>query len=282
MIVARSVAEVRDLVSSERKQRNTIGFVPTMGALHAGHMSLVRLAKDATDIVVMSIFVNPLQFGPNEDFERYPRTEEADLAMAQAEGADIVFLPNVQEMYPAGATTTIHMTGLTDVLEGAHRPGHFDGVATVVAKLFNIVQPDLAFFGQKDAQQVAVIRKMVADLDIPVQVVVGDTVREPDGLALSSRNRYLSETERTRALALYLALEAGAAALRAGEAPSAAEQAMAGILDGEVEVDYAVAVDPDTFSGAPAGDVLLAIAGRVGATRLIDNMLVRSSERGTA
>lgn len=282
MIVAGSVAEVRDLVSSERKQRNSIGFVPTMGALHAGHMSLVRLAGDATDIVVMSIFVNPLQFGPNEDFERYPRTEEADLAMAQAEGADIVFLPNVQEMYPAGATTTIHMTGLTDVLEGAHRPGHFDGVATVVAKLFNIVQPDLAFFGQKDAQQVAVIRKMVADLDIPVQVVVGDTVREPDGLALSSRNRYLSETERTRALALYLALEAGAAALRAGEAPWVAEQAMAGILDGEVEVDYAVAVDPDTFSGAPAGDVLLAIAGRVGATRLIDNMLVRSSERGTA
>lgn len=281
MIVARSIAEVRDVIATERR-KHSIGFVPTMGALHAGHTSLIRMAGEATDVVVVSIFVNPLQFGPHEDFDRYPRSEDADLAMAEAEGADVAFLPSVDEMYPPGSATTVHMTGITEVLEGAYRPGHFDGVATVVAKLFNIVQPDLAFFGQKDAQQVAVIRKMVADLDLPVQVVVGETIREPDGLALSSRNRYLGEDERTRATSLNLALEAGAAALRAGEAPAVAEQAMAGILNGSVEVDYAVAVDPDTFSGAADGDVLLAIAARVGSTRLIDNMLVRSSERGTA
>lgn len=281
MIVARSIAEVRDVITAERP-KHSIGFVPTMGALHAGHMSLIRMAKEAADVVVVSIFVNPLQFGPHEDFDRYPRSEDADLAMAEAEGADIAFLPTVDEMYPRGSVTTVHVTGITEVLEGAHRPGHFDGVTTVVAKLFNIVQPELAFFGQKDAQQAAVVRKMVADLDLPVQVVVGETVREPDGLALSSRNRYLSEDERTRAASLNLALEAGAAALRAGEAPAVAEQAMAGILNGSVEVDYAVAVDPDTFSGAADGDVLLAIAARVGSTRLIDNKLVRSSERGTA
>lgn len=282
MKVARSIDELRQALADDRHAGRSIGFVPTMGALHAGHMSLVSLARGATDVVVMSIFVNPLQFGPHEDFDRYPRVEDADLALAEATGVDLVFLPSTEEMYPQGATTSVRVGGITEVLEGAHRPGHFDGVATVVAKLFNLVEPDLAFFGQKDAQQVAVIRRMVADLDMPVQVVVGETVREPDGLALSSRNRYLSQEERTRGLSLSRALAAGADRLRAGESPFAAEQAMLEVLTPEVEVDYAAAVDPDTFTEAPDGDVLLAIAARVGSTRLIDNLLVTSSERGTA
>lgn len=282
MLVARSVDELRALLAPLRAE-SSIGFVPTMGALHDGHMSLVTLARESADVCVLSIFVNPLQFGPTEDLERYPRPIEADLERARVAGVDVVFLPSVEEMYPDGATTTVVPGPVAEVLEGAHRPGHFSGVATVVAKLFNIVEPDVAVFGQKDAQQVAVIRAMVRDLDIDVRIEVGPTIREPDGLAMSSRNRYLDIEQRQRALAIHQALEAGSTALEAGGSPTDAEQQMAEVLDeAGLETDYASAVDPLDLSAPDAGDVLLLIAARVGSTRLIDNMLVKASQRGTS
>lgn len=281
MKVLRTIAEVRSELGPPLGQK--VGLVPTMGALHEGHISLVRLAHEHSDLVVVSIFVNPLQFGPSEDLDRYPRTEDADLVMTEEAGAGIVFLPLVDEMYPQGASTTVHVGGVSEVLEGSFRPGHFDGVATVVSKLFNIVRPDVAVFGQKDAQQVAVIRKMVEDLDMGIEIVVAPTVREPDGLALSSRNRYLSPSERERAVALSRALQRGRDRLLAGEAPAEAETEMVRTLRAaEVDIDYTAAVDPHTFGPAGDGDVLLAVAGRVGSTRLIDNMTVQASERGTA
>jgi pantoate--beta-alanine ligase len=282
MQVARSVDELRALLAPLRAE-SSIGFVPTMGALHDGHMSLVTLARDAADVCVLSIFVNPLQFGPTEDLERYPRPIEADLERARATGVDVVFLPSVEEMYPDGATTTVVPGAVADVLEGAHRPGHFSGVATVVAKLFNIVEPDVAVFGQKDAQQVAVIQAMVRDLDFKVRIDVGPTIREPDGLAMSSRNRYLDIEQRQRALALHEALRAGGAALQAGGSPPDAEEQMLKVLDeAGLETDYASAVDPLNLSTPGPGDVLLLVAARVGSTRLIDNMLVKASQRGTS
>lgn len=284
MKVVRSIPVLREVLGAERAAARSIGFVPTMGALHEGHLSLVALARASTDVVVMSIFVNPLQFGPNEDLDRYPRPEERDLELAEGAGVDVAFLPTVGDMYPQGRVTTVSVSGISDVLEGASRPGHFDGVATVVAKLFNLVRPDRAFFGQKDAQQVAVVKQMVRDLDFPLEVVVGETIREPDGLALSSRNAYLGSEDRARAMALYRALEAGAAVLRAGERPADAERAMLDVLASVegIEVGYAVAADPDTFEPAGHGDVLLAVAARLGFTRLIDNLIVKASERGTA
>jgi pantoate--beta-alanine ligase len=285
--IARRGADLRDMLEGSRRTEKTIGLVPTMGALHEGHLSLVGIAGRRTDVVVVSVFVNPLQFGPDEDLERYPLDEEGDLAKLEAEGADVTFFPAMQEMYPEGADVMVQAGRLGTIFEGAHRPGHFDGVTTVVAKLFNLVGPDVAVFGQKDAQQVAVIRKMVADLHFPVEIVVGPTHREADGLALSSRNAYLSPEERDRATVLWRALREGAARLEAGASPVDAERSVAQVMGEEpgVETDYAAAVDPVSF-GSPAagGPVLLTVAARVGGVRLIDNLLVeraRTSDRGT-
>jgi len=264
---------VRAALEEARSGGRSIGFVPTMGALHDGHLSLIRAARAASDIVVVSVFVNPLQFGPDEDFQSYPRDETRDLALLEAEGVDVAFVPKVEEMYPRDASTTIRIARLSESFEGAHRPGHFDGVATVCAKLFNIVAPDRAYFGQKDAQQIAVLKRMVRDLDLPLEIIVCATVRAPDGLALSSRNAYLSTKDRRRATVLFRALQAGAAAAAAADF-AGAEQTMRAVLEG-IEVDYAACVDPQTFGAPRAGaPVLLVVAAYIGATRLIDNLEV--------
>ncbi|WP_160033197.1 pantoate--beta-alanine ligase [Paenibacillus sp. An7] len=286
MITVRCIQELRSQIAGMKKQISkpevTVGFVPTMGYLHEGHASLMKQARNKTDIVVLSIFVNPIQFGPNEDFESYPRDEKRDLAVAEKEGVDIVFIPSVEEMYPQPTKTTIQVAGLTERLCGASRPGHFDGVTTVVAKLFNIVQPDFAFFGMKDAQQVAVLSQMVADLNIPVTIVPCPIMREDDGLALSSRNVYLSSEERSQALCLSrsLALAEKASKERAditiGELRS--------LVTAEIKkspvavIDY---VEILTFPGlqpideeqklTDLEDVIVALAVKFGKTRLIDN-----------
>ncbi|MHB1796194.1 MAG: pantoate--beta-alanine ligase, partial [Acidobacteriaceae bacterium] len=232
---------------SERATPRSVGFVPTMGALHAGHRSLVQAARQRCDIVVASIFVNPTQFAPHEDFSRYPRTLAEDCQMLEAEGVDVVFTPTAEAMYPPGASTFVEVEGVSDRLDGASRPGHFRGVATVVAKLFHSVQPDLAFFGQKDAAQVAVLRKMVRDLDFPLEIIVCPTVREPDGLAMSSRNRYLSAVERRQALTLSRALHAAEIQVTRGEhRATALLETMRATLHEEpaVRVDYIAVVDP--------------------------------------
>ena len=255
----------------------TLGLVPTMGALHEGHLSLVRAARAANHRVAVSIFVNPTQFGPSEDFARYPRTLERDLSMLEAEGVDMVFAPAVEEMYPPGAPVAfVDVPGVSERLDGASRPGHFRGVATVVSKLFHIVEPERAYFGQKDAAQVAVLRAMVKALDFPVELIACPTVRDPDGLALSSRNRYLSAAEREAALALPLALER--AALRADQGAEAVQGSLRGELlaTESLRVDYAEVIDPDTL--LPLNDLsrgaLVAAAVWVGQTRLIDNVLL--------
>jgi pantoate--beta-alanine ligase len=277
--VAATVAEVRARVAAARSAGKTIGLVPTMGALHEGHASLIRQARAATGFVVVSIFVNPTQFGPHEDLARYPRPLEADLAMSAACGADLAYVPAVEAIYPPGFRTFVEVTGLQDVLEGASRPGHFRGVATVVLKLFNMVQPDVAWFGQKDGQQVRIIRQLVRDLDVPVEIRVAPTVREADGLALSSRNQYLDATARRNAPALAEALEAARARIAAGERDAALiARAMAdriGATPGAA-LDYAAVVDADTLQPVTRlqGPILLAIAVRFGSTRLIDNIPV--------
>lgn len=277
MNVVRSGADLREVVAEHRAAGDRIGFVATMGALHEGHLSLVSAAIESGDIVVLSIFVNPLQFGPTEDLAAYPRDERRDLALAEEAGVDVAFLPSVHEMYPGGQSTTVDVGDLGTVLEGVDRPGHFNGVATVVAKLFNMVAPDIALFGQKDAQQVAVIRRLVRDLSFPIEIQVEPTVREPDGLALSSRNVYLTPDERSRATAIYRALLQGAAALSSG-GPEQAEKDMWELLVAEGLVpSYAMAVDPVTFTAPePEGPVLLVVAARLGRTRLIDNLLVET------
>jgi pantoate--beta-alanine ligase len=253
--------------------------VPTMGALHAGHRALLAAARRETGFVVASVFVNPLQFGPAEDLATYPRDREGDLAVLEAEGVDLAFLPDEREVWPRPPEVRLHVGALGDRLEGASRPGHLDGVATVVAKLLHLVGPSRAYFGQKDAQQLAVVRRMVADLAFPNQVVACPTVREPDGLAVSSRNAYLSPDERTRAAVLYRALAAGRAAWSAGERdPAAVEAAATAVLAAAegVEVDYVALVEPAGFGPverAEAGQVLAA-AVRVGRTRLIDNVVL--------
>jgi pantoate--beta-alanine ligase len=257
----------------------TVGFVPTMGALHEGHLALMRAARERCDAVVASIFVNPTQFGPTEDFGKYPRTVEADCALLEREGVDLVFLPAVEEMYPAAATTVVEVAGLSDRLDGASRPGHFRGVATVVAKLFHIVAPDRAFFGQKDAAQVAVLRRMVRDLHFELELVVCPTVREADGLAMSSRNRYLSPEERRQALVLSRALRTVEAACAAGErnAGRLLELGRATIAEEPaVRLDYFRVVDPEDLIELESvdGRALVAVAAHVGTTRLIDNVLL--------
>jgi pantoate--beta-alanine ligase len=252
-----------------------------MGALHEGHLSLIRAAAAACDAVVVSIFVNPLQFGPHEDLDAYPRDEAGDLALAERLGVAVAFCPSVSEMYPDGSSTTATVGEIGEVLEGEVRPGHFAGVATVVAKLFNIVEPQAAFFGQKDAQQVAVVRRMSADLCFDIEIVSCPTVRATDGVALSSRNRYLSPDERIRAAVLRRSLEQGERLLSAGENIEDAEKGMWDVLISEdgVEADYAAAVDPTSFGPPqPGGPILLAVAARVGSTRLLDNALIDPPE----
>lgn len=274
MKVVRAIAEVR----AARPGLGRLGFVPTMGFLHEGHLSLVRRARAEQGAVAVSIFVNPTQFAPTDDLSRYPRDLEGDLAKLREAGADLVFAPGPAEMYPPGFDTRIVIGGVTAPLEGAARPGHFDGVATVVAKLFNIIQPAAAYFGQKDAQQVAVIRKLVRDLDLPVRIVVGDTVREPDGLAMSSRNSYLAEDERAAATVLWRALSAAAAAWSAGQRDGDRLRAvMRSLLDAEplASIDYVSVADPETLEElASVGEAgaLASLAVRIGRTRLIDNL----------
>jgi pantoate--beta-alanine ligase len=277
--ITRSIAETRAALRELRAQGRSVGLVPTMGALHEGHLSLVRTARAACDAVAVSIFVNPTQFGPNEDFTKYPRTFEADIASLEREGVDLVFAPTAEEMYPASATTFVEVAGVSGRLDGASRPGHFRGVATVVAKLFHIIEPDKAFFGQKDAAQVAVLRKMVRDLNFPLQLVVCPIVREPDGLAMSSRNRYLSPEERKQAMVLSRALREverliGSGVTEAHALISAAEALLA--QEPEVRVDYCKVVDPDTLEDVAdiKNGALVAVAAFVGTTRLIDNTLV--------
>jgi pantoate--beta-alanine ligase len=264
--IVRTVAEVREALREPRARGERIGLVPTMGAFHAGHVALMRAAREGSDVVVVSLFVNPSQFNAAEDLARYPRDEAADAGVAEAEGVDVLFAPGPSELYPDDFDTWVEPGSLGSVLEGAARPGHFRGVATVCAKLFAIVAPDLAWFGQKDAQQVAVVRRMVADLDLPLEIRVVPTVRDADGLALSSRNRFLSPAEREVALSLPRALAAGAGA----DDPVAAARAA---LDAEprLTVDY-VAV-------AGFGEPTLVAAVRVGTTRLIDNVVLSSAAR---
>ncbi|HWV85242.1 MAG TPA: pantoate--beta-alanine ligase [Capillimicrobium sp.] len=276
MRTVRTVAALREALAPARRDGATIGVVPTMGALHAGHLSLIEAARRDTDVVVVTLFVNPTQFAPTEDLDAYPRDEAGDARAAERAGADILFAPPVEEIYPDGFSTTVHVTGVSEPLEGAARGGtHFDGVATVVTKLFNMVQPDVAYFGRKDAQQLAVIRRMVADLNLPVRVVGCPTVREPDGLAMSSRNAYLTPEERPRALALSRALAAARESVAAGETDAAAVAAAARAPMDElgVEPEYLTVVDPETFQPVTSvdRDVLVAIAARVGRARLIDN-----------
>jgi pantoate--beta-alanine ligase len=273
-----SIPETRAAVAALREAGRSVALVPTMGALHDGHLALVGRARETADAVVASVFVNPLQFGPTEDFDRYPRTLDADAAALARAGVDLLFAPSVADMYPEGRTLiTVAAGPVGDVLEGRVRPGHFDGMLTVVAKLLHIVGPDVVLFGQKDAQQVFLVRRMVADLDVPVRVEVVPTVREPDGLARSSRNRYLSADDRRRALALPSALRAAAAAADRGtERMLEAARAELEGRDG-VQPDYLAAVDPATFQPVEdryRGPALVLVAARVGGTRLIDNALV--------
>lgn len=284
MILARTLADVRGAVREARDQGERIGLVPTMGSLHQGHLSLIDVArKSRATFLVVSIFVNPTQFGPGEDFLSYPRDEEGDTQRLREKQVDLLFLPSLETMYPPGATTRVSAGAVAQPLEGRHRPGHFDGVATVVTKLFNIVEPDLAVFGRKDAQQCLVVRQIVRDLDFPVELYFGETIREPDGLAMSSRNAYLSAEERKVAPALYQALLAGRKALLGGTRELEQVERFMREAIGEVravEVDYLSLVDPETFR-APADfrrDLLLLGAIRLGKTRLIDNLAVARGE----
>jgi len=261
--IVRRVADIREALAPARAQGSSIGLVPTMGAFHAGHLALMAAARARCDVVVVSLFVNPAQFGPTEDLARYPRDEARDAALAEEAGVDLLFAPPAEEIYPAGFSTWVDPGPLSAVLEGAARPGHFRGVATVCTKLFDIVQPEVAIFGRKDAQQVAVVKQVVRDLNLPIDIVAVPTVRDADGLALSSRNAFLSAAEREITLTLPRALQAGLQAHRAGTDAEAAARA---ILDAEprLEVDYVAEADLD----GPT----LAAAVRIGTTRLIDNV----------
>jgi pantoate--beta-alanine ligase len=297
-VVAHSRAELAAArtaaVASRERRSGEVAVVMTMGALHEGHAALIRAARAQAGVVIVTIFVNPLQFGPNEDLDRYPRTLHTDLGVCAAEGVDVVFAPPAAELYPSGEPQVRVDPGpMGEVLEGEFRPGFFTGVLTVVAKLLHLTKPDLAYFGEKDAQQLVLVRRMVADLNIPVEIVAVPTVREPDGLALSSRNQYLSDAERGTALALSRALREGSAARRGG--PAAVRKAGRAVLEaaGHTEpplrLDYLALVDRETFAEVPddfTGRAVLAVAARVGGTRLIDNLAVtfptRPSPRGPA
>jgi pantoate--beta-alanine ligase len=272
-----TIAELRAVLDGERAAGRRVGFVPTMGFLHEGHASLMRAARADTDVVVASIFVNPLQFGAGEDLDAYPRDLDRDTALAAAAGVDLLFTPAVEEMYPRPVLTTVAVAQLSEGLEGASRPTHFAGVATVVAKLLSIVGPCRAYFGAKDFQQIAVVRRMAEDLSLPVEVVACPTRREPDGLAMSSRNVYLTPEERAAAPVVYTALRSGAAAIAAGERdPAAVRELMAQIIEAEplTQLDYAEVVDADSFTVPEplTGNLRLLAAVRLGRARLIDNV----------
>jgi pantoate--beta-alanine ligase len=280
--IVRGVGDLRVALAPARREGRTIGLVPTMGFLHEGHVSLLRAARAECDLVVMSLFVNPTQFGPNEDLDRYPRDEERDLRLAGEAGADLVFAPDAEELYPDGFATAVEVTGgLTAVLDGdpgRRGPGHFRGVTTIVAKLFNIVGPDVAYFGQKDAQQAAVIKRMVRDLDFPVRIEVMPTVREEDGLAMSSRNVYLEPEDRARAVALSRALAAAARQVTAlGSLDAGLDAARIELAAAAIDPEYLEARDAETLepveelTGRP---ILIAVAARVGGARLIDNVVI--------
>ncbi|WP_232331408.1 pantoate--beta-alanine ligase [Agromyces laixinhei] len=276
--VVPTIVELRERLAERRAAGASVALVPTMGALHAGHLALVARARELADVVVVSIFVNPLQFGPGEDLDRYPRTLEADVSALAGLGVAFVFTPSVAEMYPNGPTgTTLSAGEVGSLYEGASRPGHFDGMLTVVGKLLNIVRPDVAVFGQKDAQQIFLVRRMVEDLDVPTAIDAVPTVREADGLALSSRNRFLDPGQRVAALTLIEALRAADAAAPEGLSEVLAEGAAAFGDHDDVTLDYLVVVDPETFlpvADGARGPAVVLVAARVGATRLIDNATI--------
>lgn len=279
MKIITGISNMQSFADSLRSQGRTIGFVPTMGFLHDGHVSLMGRARQSCDIVVASIFVNPTQFGPREDFSRYPRDVEGDRKKCEAAGVDVLFMPAAAEMYPEKPSVFVVVEGLSDVLEGAIRPGHFRGVATVVAKLFSIVKPHKAFFGQKDYQQCAVIKGMVKGLNLDVEIVVMPIVREKDGLAMSSRNSYLNVDERRKAAVIYRALFAAKQLAVAGvREPEKLRNKMQAILLEEkgISIDYIEIVDPESLApvGAATGNMVLLVAVRIGSTRLIDNLLI--------
>ncbi len=283
MKILRKIKEVREELNSYRKAEKKISFVPTMGFLHEGHLSLIRYAKQNSEICVVSIFVNPTQFGPTEDFNRYPRDEERDLRLLEKEGCDVVFIPDVKEMYPDDYQTYVKVKKYSELLEGEFRPTHFEGVTTIVLKLFNIVQPDFAVFGQKDAQQAFIIQKMVDDLNIPIRIDVLPIVREPDGLAMSSRNVYLNEEERKQALCLYKGLKLGEKLFKEGEKEAVKiKEAVKNLIVqySLARVDYVEIVDKDTFNRVEKLEsgrfYYLLLAVRIGNTRLIDNIILVS------
>ena len=279
MKIAKTIKSVRRLIKDARNAGKIIGFVPTMGALHIGHISLIEAARKKCDFVVVSIFVNPTQFGEGEDFEKYPRPLDADLKICRKAGVDVVFAPTAKEMYGDENLTWVNVEKLTEPLCGQYRPGHFRGVATVCAKLFNIVLPDVAFFGQKDAQQAVVIKRMAADLNMPLKIVVCPTVRQPDGLAVSSRNQYLTPVQKKDATLLYKSLQKFRAMVEAGvrNVPEITAQ-MRKILNSSplIEIEYISIVDAETLEAIDriSGRVLVALAVRIGSTRLIDNILL--------
>jgi pantoate--beta-alanine ligase len=282
MRICETIEDMRAACRAARRGGKRLGFVPTMGALHEGHVSLVRAARASCDIVTASIFVNPTQFGPNEDLAKYPRTFERDRELLEKEGVDLLFAPSVDEMYPGSAAAWVTVEELSDKLDGRSRPGHFRGVTTVVAKLFHIVEPDAAFFGQKDAAQVAVIRRMARDLNFFLEIVACPIVREADGLAMSSRNAYLDPQQRKQALVLYRSLMrvqklADAGELNAAKLAAAAREEVAG--EKSVRFDYLEIVDPDTLDSVEnvANGALVAVAAFVGTARLIDNILLPKS-----
>jgi pantoate--beta-alanine ligase len=286
MRTVRAVDELRAILAPARRAGQTVGLVPTMGALHEGHLSLIRRARAECDVVVVSLFVNPAQFDERADLERYPRRDEHDMDLASQAGADILFAPSVDEVYPAGFATAVEVLGVTERLEGVARgAGHFRGVSTVVTKLMGMAMPDVAYFGQKDVQQVIVIRHLVADLNLPVRIQVCPTVRDSDGLAMSSRNALLSAEERLRALALPAALQAAARRAAEGERSAGAllDAARAAMLTHEVQPEYLELVDPETLEPCEelARETLLAVAARIGETRLIDNAILRPSNTST-
>jgi pantoate--beta-alanine ligase len=280
MKVITSVSEMQECAMKLRSEGKVIGFVPTMGYFHEGHLSLMRRARNECDIVVVSIFVNPIQFGPGEDYERYPRDVERDLKMAEGVGVDIVFCPSVEEMYPEGYATYVNVERLTEGLCGAFRPGHFRGVTTVVTKLFNIVMPHKAYFGEKDYQQLVVIKRMVKDLNFPIEIVPCPTIRESDGLAMSSRNVYLSQEEREAALSLYRSLMTAKALFEKGERNASVLRKVVeeGLCSSElVKPQYVEVVDAETLEPIERieRDAVIAVAAFVGKARLIDNVILR-------
>ena len=279
MKIITTITEIQSVSEALRKEDKTIGFVPTMGFLHEGHLSLMRAARAECDVVVVSIFVNPAQFGPNEDLDRYPRDVEGDRTKCLSVPVDLLFMPDAKEMYPPGASTYVSVEGSSTILEGAIRPFHFRGVATIVAKLFNIVKPHRAYFGQKDFQQCVVIKRMVKELNMDVAISVLPTVREPDGLAMSSRNAYLVPEERRAAALLSQALRAGEGLVRAGvrEAEKVRQKMRAVLLqEKDILIDYAEIADPDSLAPLDRvdGKIVLLVAARLGSTRLIDNLLI--------